>query len=122
MSYNVLGPVHNISAGDMSASITGKPVWIKNQDNVGIQFHWTGTPSGSFDVQVSIDHFEDPVGNVITAGQWVSLTLDPVIVASGAPDDAYVELNQLSAFWIRVVYSRSSGSGALDVYFTAKGV
>lgn len=123
MSYNLLAPVHIITAGDMSlASITSPAVEIKLQDNVGIQLDWTGTPTGSFDFQISIDHKEDINGNVQVAGHWISLVLDPAIAASGSTDDAYVDFNQLSASYIRVVYTKDSGTGVLNVLATAKGV
>lgn len=123
MAYNLLIPVKIINAGDMSlASITSDITEVKLQDNVGIQLHWTGTPVGTFAFQVSLDHKKDPNGNVLVAGNWVSLPMSPAIAAAGGADDAYVDLNQLSAQYIRVVYTRTSGSGTLDVYVGAKGV
>lgn len=122
MSYNPLGPVNVLTAGDMSSSITSKTTSIKNQDNVGIQLHWTGAPTGAFDVQISSNHDEDAQGNIIVAGFWVSLVLNPLILAIGAPDDAYIDLNQMSAQYVRIVYNRASGSGSLGITVVAKGV
>lgn len=122
MSYNLLLPVHVVTAGNMASNITSKVVEIKQQDNIGIQLHWTGAPSGAFDVQISSNHSEDSFGNVINAGNWISLVLDPVIIAAGTPDDAYIDLNQMSAMYVRVIYNRSSGSGTLDGYVVAKGI
>jgi hypothetical protein len=123
MSYNLLRPVKIITAGDMSAaSITSSAAEIKLQDNIGIQLSWTGSPVGTFAVQISADHNEDSMGNVITAGNWISLPLNPAIVASGSADNAYIDLNQQSAQYIRVVYTKTSGTGTLNAIVVGKGV
>lgn len=122
MAYNLLDPVTIFNAVSMTTSKTSTPVEIKLQDNVGIQLHWTGTPVGTFDFQVSSDYAKDIYGNVTNAGHWVSLGVNPAITASGAGDDAYVDLNQLSAQYIRVVYTPSSSTGTLSGVLVAKGV
>lgn len=122
MAYNVVFPVRAVTAGDMSGNITSEVVEIKNQDNVGIQLHWTGTPTGTFSVEISANHLQDMNGRVMNEGNWVALTLDPAISASGSADDAYIDLNQMSAMYIRVVYTAGSGTGSLDAYIVAKGV
>lgn len=111
-----------------AASMTGtstltSPV-INNRflDNLGIQFHFTGTPTGTFQVQVSADHAQDAQGNVTIVGNWIPITLSPAPVAAGAPDDIYIDLNQLSAPWVRAVYVNASGTGSLDAWATAKSV
>ena len=123
MSYNLLAPVHAIDAGDMSlTSITSAVVETKLQDNIGIQLNWTGTAAGTFDFQISMDHKEDASGNVQVAGNFVSVPISPAITASGSADSAYVDLNQISAPYFRIVYTKNSGSGTLDAYVNGKGV
>ena len=122
MSYNFLQPIQIISAGDMSGSITSPVIETKLQDNLGIQLNWTGAPFGTFDVQISIDYKKDVNGSVQNPGNWVSLVLIPAIAASGVPDIAYIDINQICAPYMRVLYTRGSGSGSLDMYVTGKGV
>lgn len=122
MAYNLLRPVHIITAQSMATTITSSAVEIENQDNIGIQLHWIGTPTGAFSIQISSNHLEDSQHNVITAGNWVTLTLSPAITASGSADDAYIDLNQISALYMRIVYTATSGAGTLDAYVVAKGV
>lgn len=122
MAYNVLFPVQIIDSQSMGASITGDVVEIKNQDNIGIQLHWTGTPTGSFDFQISNNHKQDSNGNVTVAGDWITLPVMPAITAAGSADDAYVDLNQISAMYMRVVYTRTSGTGSLNAYVSGKGI
>jgi len=122
MAYNLLKPVQIFTAQSMGVTLTSGAVEVRNQDNIGIQLHWTGTPTGTFAVQVSANHNEDINGNILTAGNWVSIPLLPAIAAAGAADDAYIDLNQLSAAYIRIVYTRTGGAGSLDAFVTAKGV
>lgn len=104
-------------AGDITSAVTN----IQHMDNIGIQLNFTGSaPVGTFTVEVSIDYEQDDQGNVITAGNWISVTLDPIPAAAGAADNIYIDLNQLSAPWIRVKYDRDSGTGTLNGYITGK--
>lgn len=122
MAYNLLKPVQILSAESMGADITSGPVEIRNQDNIGLQLKWTGTPTGDFSAQISSDYLEDAEGNVLNAGNWVTLPLSPAIAAAGSADDAYIDLNQMSAMYVRLVYTRSSGTGALSVIVVGKGI
>lgn len=122
MAYNLLKPVQAVKDEVMSSNITSAVVEIELQDNIGIQMEWTGTAAGTFDVQISANYREDINGNVQNPGTWTSLTLSPTIAAVGSPDTAYIDLNQLSAPYIRVVYTRSSGTGVLNVNIVGKGV
>jgi hypothetical protein len=122
MAYQILLPVQILEAESMAASIASGAVEVKNQDNIGIQLKWTGAPVGTLGVQVSSDYLEDSQGNILNAGNWVALPLSPAITAAGAPDDAYIDLNQLSAMYVRVTYTRTSGTGALSAIVVGKAV
>lgn len=119
---NILTPFKIVNAVSMAASITSTITNTQYLDNVGIQGTFTGAPTGAFSVQISADHAEDANGNVTVTGNWVTLTLSPAPTASGSGDSFYIDLNQLSAPWIRLVYTRTSGTGSLTAYITAKHV
>jgi len=110
-----------ITAASMAASITGTPVNINFMDNVGIQLAWSGSnPIGSITFQVSLDY--DPNNSV---GTWTTVQLTPgnnlTISPAGTADNAYVDLNQLSATYIRVIYTTApTSSGALTAKIAAK--
>lgn len=112
----------NVNAVSMGADITSVATNIEFQDNIGVQFIFTGTPTGTFQIQISADHAEDSQGVVTTAGNWVDIVLDPIPTAAGAPDVIYVDITQISAPWIRVHYTRTSGTGTLTSYITAKSL
>lgn len=117
---NELLEISLFSAGVMTGTnvLTSPVINLNFLDNLGVQLHFTGTPTGTFQVQVSADY--NPTTH--NAGHWVAIVLDPVPVAAGAPDDIYIDMNQLSAPWVRVVYTNASGSGVLDGFATAKSV
>lgn len=118
----ILRPYQVLSAGDMSTSITSAPTNVQMIDNAGYSLSWSGTPVGAFSFQCSADYTPGtfPSDYPVNAGTWTTMTLSANITASGSPDNAYVDLTLLSAPWIRVVYTRTSGSGSLSIWVTGK--
>lgn len=71
---------------------------------------WTTSDAvGSWSVELSING-ED----------WTPITLSSPVSVAGTNDNAYLDLNQLSANLLRVVYTATSGTGTCDVWTTAK--
>lgn len=91
----------------MSSDLTSDPTNIQFLDNVGIQGSWTGNATGTFGVQISADFARDNNGNVTNEGHWIDITLSPVPAAAGTGDAFYVDLNQLSAPYIRLTYANT---------------
>jgi hypothetical protein len=113
----------NIVSGDMSqASITSAVSNIEFLDNIGLQLIFTGTPTGTFSVELSINYSQDQQGNVTNTGTWTPMTFSSTPVASGAAGSVYIDINQISAPWMRVKYTKTSGTGTLQGWLTAKMV
>lgn len=107
-----------ITSGDMSQStITSTITNIEYLDNIGAQANYTGSPVGTLSVQVSLDHAQDQNGNVTVAGSWAQITSAAI---PGSTTPIIFDLNQLSAPWMRIVYTKISGTGTLDVFITGK--
>lgn len=123
-SHFRLKKYHLIADGVMTGTsvITSNAVEIINLDNVFVQLDFTGTPNGTFAIQVSSDHSEDQEGNILVAGHWITLTLSPAPVAAGSADDIGIDLNQLGASYLRVVYTNTSGVGVLNGFVSGKGL
>jgi len=122
---NTLLSYKTVVAGDMSGNITSPVTNIQFLDNVGIQFNFSGSPVGYFQVQVSIDYAQDMLGNITNAGNWTplfftQLSSSNIPTSSGSP--IYLDLSELSAPWIRSVYTATSGSGTLNSFITAKEI
>lgn len=122
MSYHLLLPFHIIQAASMVSAVTSVAQNIQNQDNVGVQLVWSGSPMGLFDFQISNDAFITSNGQIINPGTWTSLPLSPTITAVGSPDIAFIEFNQMTCIFMRIIFNPAGGSGTLDAYISAKGV
>lgn len=99
-----------IVAGDMSGTITGDSTNILHTDRVGYQIVYTGSPTGTFGVEVSNDETT-----------WQELTLSAAIAATGSGDNHFIDVESACKF-VRLVYTFSSGTGSLDVKLTAKSI
>lgn len=117
MSKKVLKSTKVINAGSMASSLTSGVTPIEFLDNIGIQLNFTGTPTGAFDVQISMDY--DPQTG---SGNFISLTFSTAPVAAGSANQIYIDLNQMSAPWLRIVYARTSGTGTLDAFVNGKEI
>lgn len=122
MAYNLLFPIPIFVNALMTTTLTSKAYKINLQDNIGIQLDWTGTPVGTVTVQISSDHIQDLNGNIQNAGHFIALPLNPSIAATGAASDAYIDLNQMTAQFVQVVYTFTSGTGTLNGTLVAKAV
>jgi hypothetical protein len=118
---NVLERYQAITAGNMSGNLTSPVTNIKFLDNVLMEFVATGSPGGSYSVEVSADYQTDNNGNVINAGNWTALEFNPSPIITGA-GTVVIDMNQLSAPYIRAKYTRTSGTGSLNLFMSAKEV
>jgi hypothetical protein len=103
-----------------TSTITSPAIAIQYLDNVYLQLEFTGTPNGTFSVQVSNDYNQDSLGNVTNVGNWVALTLSPAPVASGSANVIGIDMNQLGAPFIRVQYTNTSSTGTLNAFISGK--
>lgn len=107
---NVLLPHHLTTNASMGANVTTASINVQWLDNIYFTINFTGTPTGTFSVQGSGDG-----GN-----NWQNVRLLTSPVASGAPDTVGIEINQAPMPLLRVVYTRISGTGTMNVWVTAK--
>lgn len=129
---NILPSFNSIVNASMASNITSPVTEIRYLDDIGVQFNFSGAPVGTFSVQVSADYAVDPFGHtVLNPGNWISITLTywngtafvsgtSIPTSVGSP--IYIDLQQLSAPYIRLIYTAASGSGTLNAYITAKEV
>jgi hypothetical protein len=128
---NYLKQYTTISAGSMTgtAVITSAITDITTMDNIGYQFDWTSAPVGNFQVQVSSNHAQDAQGNVTVTGTWVPVVFNywngtTLLTATSIPTSVgtpiYLDCTQLSAPWIRCIYTNTSGTGTLTAVISGK--
>lgn len=131
---NNLRQFNSISAGAMTGTsvLTSAVTDIQWLDDIGYQFTFTGSPVGTFQIQVSADYYQDNVGTAVeNPGNWVPLILTywngtAFVTGSTIPTSVgspiYIDLALLSAPWIRAVYTNASSTGVLTATITGKAV
>lgn len=123
-------PVNLISAPtDMSTSFKTIGIDLNQTVLYSIEAVWTGTPVGSFNLEVSNDIVPinpsagnpvgaDPAGLVVN---WVTYTGSATAV-SGAGNFLWNVL-EAGYRWVRVSYTAASGSGtATQITYSGKGI
>lgn len=114
--------------GDMSlSSITSSATIIEDLTLIGYGFSWAGTtPIGAVSVEVSNDYALGPDGSIANAGTWTTITFSlagvPVTSApvTGNTGTGFIDIDAMSAYAIRTVYTRASGIGTLQCIVNAK--
>ena len=96
--------------GDMSGNLISASTDIRWMDNLVLYISYTGTPTGTFSVQVSPDN----------NSSWYDLLLTPAPVASGSGGAMRIALNELPDPYIRLKYTATSGAGSLTTTIAGK--
>jgi hypothetical protein len=105
----------------MSANITSKVTIIQKLSMIGYDISWTGTsPIGVLSVEVSNSYSENADGSVRNAGNWTTLTLSAPANVSGNSGNGFIDIDATGAYAIRLVYTRTSGSGSMNAILCAK--
>lgn len=111
----VLTPAKFMAAQSMGASFVAMCPTVQQADVVGLQLNYTGSPQGTIEIQGSVD------GVNFTA---LYLTVNGVsgssiaIPANTSP--IVIDLYGSSIPNLRVVYTRTSGTGSVDGFITYK--
>jgi hypothetical protein len=122
ITSNVNKPL--INAQSMASSINGPPTNINGIPGISYDLVWTGTPTGTFQVQVSNSYSQDPEGNPINAGSWNTLPTSSFSgtypVPAGSSGFGFLDVVGTEAAWVRLQYTAASGTGTLTVIAAAK--
>jgi hypothetical protein len=112
-----------VAAQSMAADITSLVVPIPYYAGYSVQANYatSGTLGGVLALQASDDHQEDPEGNVLHAGNWVTITNTPVTLTGAGSYMWNVTTANYSYF--RLIYTHLGGdSGTLNAYCTIKEI
>lgn len=108
------------TAQSLAADFISTPTWVKYLDNAAYQIIPTGTPTGEFFVEASVDYDVNEAGVVTNPGHWDTLPLSVALTQTGTAEDILVNLNQLPFTAIRVRYAYTSGAGTADIFLSAR--
>lgn len=121
MSFKVIGPSVILNNVNIATSKTSVGVHVLFSDNIGIQVIWTGTPTGTFGMEVSNTATVGADGTV-SGGTWSTYTLTSPPAPSGSSSSGIIPINQLPYAFMRLTYTAVSGAGNLTAVLTAKPV
>lgn len=114
-------PYPVIVNGSMAGSITSAVTIIQKLSLVSYSIEWTGTsPVGEMSVEVSNDYSQNADGTVKDAGTWNALPLSAATSVSGNSDNGFIDIDGSAGYALRLVYTRTSGTGTMNAVVSAK--
>lgn len=101
-----------ITNGDMSGNLSSIPTNLDTSASYAIQAIFTGSPLGTLQLQGSNDNDD------VTPTNWTTIT-DSIQSISAA--GSYLVNVEFPVYcWVRLTYTRTSGSGTLNAKINAK--
>ncbi len=120
---NVIQPIKIADATSLGASFNSSPVNIQYLDRVSIAINATataGSANGTFALQGRVS----PSSGVQAgpAAEWGPLDIGGAITLTGADKNVLIDVIATGYVELRVIYTRSSGTGSVTIYVSAKEV
>lgn len=118
-AYRTAGGAGDTEGVDVSGVTVfrGTPMLISRLANCSYQFLWTGTPTGTFTIQVS----NKPNPDLATDTDWTTLTLATAITQpAGSASNDFVDLSGLPALWVRPRYVNAASTGKIFAFSAGK--
>lgn len=117
-----LDPHIVINAVSMATDIISDVTVVKKLSMISYDISWTaGTaPVGVMSVQVSNTYSQNADGTVRNAGNWTTVTLSSPTPVSGSAGNGFIDVDATGAFAMRLVYTRTSGTGTMSATISAK--
>jgi hypothetical protein len=123
-------PFPVINAKSMATNLTSDVTIIQKLSMISYSYAWSNgsTPIGAISIEISNDYSKNPDGTVRNSGTWTPIyfqldgaaSLVNSIPISGNSGNGFVDVPITSAYAIRTVYTRTSGSGTLTVVVNGK--
>ncbi|HXB13347.1 MAG TPA: hypothetical protein VNZ45_15275 [Bacteroidia bacterium] len=108
----------------MSANIISPATNINLIPGISYDLQWSGSPVGTFQVQVSNSYSQNSDGSVQTPGAWNTLPPSSFTgtypVPAGSSGNGFLDVVGTECAWVRLVYTATSGTGSLTVIPAAK--
>ena len=111
----------------MAGNLVSAATVIQKLSMVGYSLTWSGvTPVGTVSVQCSNDYSLFPNGKINNPGSWSTLTVlyggaqVTVVPVTGNTCNGFIDIDSLSAYAVRLIYTAGSGTGTLQVIVNGK--
>jgi hypothetical protein len=106
-----------IPTGPMTGTTTihSQVIDATSFEGIAFQPQWTGTPTGTFIVEVSLDYVPNlsAGGTPRNSGTWDNLGVTFPSEPAGGPSHCYAPVYASCTGYIRLTYSNTSGVGTL---------
>lgn len=116
-------PMQIVTNQSMAVAITSRVIGLDQYFGYAVQADYTtsGTLGGILSLEASVDHKQDPEGNVLRAGSFVTVTDSPVLLTGAG---SYIwNVRDSNYAYFRLVYTPTGGdTGTLNAYATIKGI
>ncbi len=112
-----------VTAASMDDDIESKIINLNLDFGFAVQADYatSGTLGGSLALQASTDHIQDTLGNVLRAGNFVTIT-SSIVNISGAGSYLW-NVPQANYSYFKLIYTPAiSDTGTLNAYCTQKGM
>jgi hypothetical protein len=112
-----------IPTGPMGIStITSQPLSAEFQEGLAFQPIWTGNPTGTFAIYVSLDYTPNLQNNnaPLNPGTWDNLGATVAVNPAGTPGHCYIPVYASCTAWYRLQYVGTGGAGVLSGRAMAK--
>lgn len=120
-SRPLIKPFSVITNGNMATSLTSTPTITDNLSMISYDVSWAGSsPVGVITIQVSNSYSVNADGSVRNSGNWTTLTLSSSTNVSGNTGNGFIDIDATAAYAVRLVYTRTSGTGLLNVKVASK--
>lgn len=121
-SRPIIAPYHVVSDHSLSATFASTPTIVTNISMISYDIAWSAgsSPVGTVTVEVSNTYALNPDGSIKTAGNWSTLTLSTPCSVSGNSGNGAIDVDSISFYAVRLKYTRTSGSGTMNVTLNAK--
>lgn len=106
---SVINPFKVVDAQSMTTEVISLPTAITSQDNVAYQVTYSGSPTGSFNVEATLD-----------GTTWSTLVFSPAMTAANSASPFLININQVPYAQLRLKYTPSSGTGTMTAIVMAK--
>lgn len=115
-SRPLLPPFSVLTNGNMAGSLASAVTILQHLSMLSYDISWAGTsPVGVITVQVSNSYSLNVDGSVKNAGNWTTLTLSSTTNVSGNTGNGFIDIDATAGYACRLVYTRTSGTGSLNV-------
>lgn len=114
-----------VTNASMAADITSKTIGLNLFYGYAVQANYTtsGSLGGTLALQASVDHREDLNGNVLVAGNFVTIAGSPQVLTGAGSFIWNVGPSLAMYSYFRLIYTHAGGdTGSLNAFTTIKGL